>query len=174
MTAVCGVWEGCRTAPWWPRCSVSPGLLSSAAVDTRPSPRPRGSSRRTSPVTFRTTSLWPTCEWSHHPVSPVGTHTFTDVLLLFQHPVFPVRHLRPGLFFLPLLHRAAGRGLLHHQCCQADLWGVQEHHVWPLPQLLGEPRSGMSRGEGRGGMERDYCTYPFLVPLSQKLERCYK
>lgn len=160
MAAVYAVWEGCHTAPWLPRCCVSPALPSSAVVDTRPSLRPRGSSRRISPVTTRTTSPWPTCEWSQRPVSFYPArwclHVFTDVLHLLQHSVFPVCHLWLGFFFLPLLHRAAGRGLLHHQRCQADLWGVQEHHVRPLPQLLGEtvPRSGTSR-EAMGVIQQD-------------------
>lgn len=152
MTAACAVWEGCRTAPWLPRCCVSPALPSSAVVATRPSPRRRGSSRHISPVTFRTTSPLPTCEWSEHPPLCSGARTVSPISSqLFQHSVFPVRHLWLGLVFLPLLHHAAGRGLLHHQRCQADLWGVQEHHVWPLPQLLGETLWD----EGMGVIGRD-------------------
>ena len=64
MTAVCAVWVGYHTAPWLPHCCVSLASPSSAAADTRRSRRPRGSSRRTSPVTFRTTSPSPTCEWT--------------------------------------------------------------------------------------------------------------
>lgn len=79
MTAVCAVWEGCRTAPWLPRCCVSPALPSSAVVATRPSPRQRGSSRHISPVTFRTTSPLPTCEWSEHPSLCSGAHTVSPI-----------------------------------------------------------------------------------------------
>lgn len=78
-----------------------------------------------------------------------------------QHSIFPVCHLRFGLLFLPLLHRAVGWGLLHHQRCQANLWRVQEHHVWPLPQLLGErAQSGTSKGDWRDWMGLIHISLP--------------
>lgn len=76
MTAACAVWVGCRIAPWSPRCSVSLALPSSVVVDTRPSQRQRDSSRLTLPVTSRTTSPSPTCEWEILPSPSLEWHLF--------------------------------------------------------------------------------------------------
>lgn len=62
MTAACAVWVGCHTAPWSPHCCVSLALPSSVVVGTRHSQRRRDSLRLTLPVTFRTTSLLPSCK----------------------------------------------------------------------------------------------------------------
>lgn len=71
---------------------------------------------------------------------------------LSQHQILPVRDLWPGIIFLPLWYPVAGWGFLHHERRQADLWWIQEHPVWPLPQPHGETRvegGGLLKKEGK-------------------------
>lgn len=167
MSAACAAWAVCHTAPWWPHCSASPASPSSAAVATRLSQRRRGSSRCTLPATFKITSPWHTCELptditsflppctSTKLVSGTTSSSFRFFLFILQHPVFSIRHLRLGHLLLPLLHCAARRGLLHHQRRQAVLRRIPEHHVRPLPQLLGEGPREWEGERGLGELEWD-------------------
>ena len=103
---------GGRVAPWSPHCCVP--LASPSSGRWAPG-ADRGRKTHQDSLCLRPSGL-------HHP----GLH----------HAVFPVCPLGPGLLFPPLLHRAVGRGLLHHQRYQASLRRVLEDHGRPLPQLL--------------------------------------
>lgn len=66
----------------------------------------------------------------------------------WQHPRFSVCHLWHSLLLLPLRSPAAGRRLLHHRCCPANLRGLQDHHLRQGPQRNGNwgpEREGSAR-----------------------------
>lgn len=91
---------------------------------------------------------------------------------LSQHQILPVRDLWPGIIFLPLWYPVAGWGFLHHKCRQADLWWIQEHPVWPLPQPHGESRvegGGVSEKEGKYDIRSFDCWFNLAATLNETL-----
>ena len=160
MIAVSGALGQCPTHPWWPPCYAMLAWRYFVAAGTKRWPRLRSWSRLTSPAMFRTLRSWPPCEWR--------LSKFSDYFLLpdfavwpdislwpSQHQVFPVRYLRPGILLLPLWYPAAGWGLLRHERRQADLWWIQEHPMWPLPQPDG--KSGKEHGCLGGEVTSGHC-----------------
>lgn len=133
MIAVSGALGQCPTHPWWPPCCAMLAWHYFVAAGTKHWPKPKSSLRLTLPATFRTMWSWPLCEWFFNNFSQLWIFFFKSLALLcfnwltdfslwlFQYQILPVRDLWSGFIFLPLWYPAAGWGLLHNKCCQADL-----------------------------------------------------
>lgn len=166
MIAVSGALGQCPTHPWWPPCCAMLAWHYFVAVGTKRWPKPKSWSRRTSPAMFRTLRSWPPCEWSYIKISWLWflnlsrIHWFRCLTLTFslwlsQHQILPVRDLWPGIIFLPVWYPASGWGFLHHERRQANLWWIQEHPMWTLPQPDGESREGWDGRKGRERVKRE-------------------